>query len=267
MILRRLTEHLKHQHWTAIGIELVIVVLGVFLGMQVSNWNESRRDHDREGAYLSRIAAELDESVLSIQRSNALTRERMALDQLLLDTVVKPELVRAEPGHFIYAMTRGGYTFTPNVHGYTFEEIKSSGDLGIFSDPQLSLDLMAFYADVQQKAQWGYLRSMSQFEYIRRSAGILSAEQLALEPDASSMIRTEDVEATMAAYQRMRAKSNFVEWVAVTLSYRRTDLEYGNEILKAAQDLRDRVRAELGQLPAARDDAAPASNASKDHGK
>ena len=42
MILRRLTENLKQQHWTAIGIELVIVVPGVFIGMQVSNWNEDR---------------------------------------------------------------------------------------------------------------------------------------------------------------------------------------------------------------------------------
>ena len=48
MILRRLTEHLKQQHWTAIGIELVIVVLGVFLGMQVSNWNEERVARARE---------------------------------------------------------------------------------------------------------------------------------------------------------------------------------------------------------------------------
>ena len=50
MILRRLTEHLKQQHWTAIAIELVIVVLGVFIGIQVANWNEARRDHDRERA-------------------------------------------------------------------------------------------------------------------------------------------------------------------------------------------------------------------------
>ena len=42
MILRRVVANLKHQHWTAIGIELVIVVVGVFIGMQVSNWNEDR---------------------------------------------------------------------------------------------------------------------------------------------------------------------------------------------------------------------------------
>ena len=246
MILRRVIQHVKKQEWTAIWIDLVIVVVGVFIGIQVANWNEARRDHNREHAYLARIATELDESIVSIERSNALTQKRMDMNQLLIDSVAKPERVRADPGRFIYAITRGGYTFAPNVHGYTFEEIKSSGNLGIFSDPQLSLDLMAFYAEVQQKAQWNHLRSLSQFEYIERSAGILSAGQLVLAPDASRTIRTDDVEGSVAAYQRMLARPEFVEWVPVTLDYRRTDLDYGKQILKAAEDLRDRVRSELG---------------------
>lgn len=59
MILRRLTEHLKQQHWTAIGIEFVIVVIGVFFGIQVSNWNEERLARAQERAYLSQLRAEI----------------------------------------------------------------------------------------------------------------------------------------------------------------------------------------------------------------
>ena len=42
MILRRLTANLRAQNWTAIAIEFVIVVVGVFIGTQVSNWNQER---------------------------------------------------------------------------------------------------------------------------------------------------------------------------------------------------------------------------------
>jgi hypothetical protein len=42
MILRRLTANLKAQNWTAISIEFLIVVVGVFIGTQVSNWNQAR---------------------------------------------------------------------------------------------------------------------------------------------------------------------------------------------------------------------------------
>lgn len=42
MIFKRAIAKLKEQDWTAIGIELLIVIIGVFIGTQVSNWNNSR---------------------------------------------------------------------------------------------------------------------------------------------------------------------------------------------------------------------------------
>jgi hypothetical protein len=42
MIFKRAVAKLRAQDWTAISIELAIVVLGVFIGMQVSNWNAGR---------------------------------------------------------------------------------------------------------------------------------------------------------------------------------------------------------------------------------
>jgi hypothetical protein len=40
MILRRVIAHFKKQEWTAIALDFLIVVAGVFVGLQVSNWNE-----------------------------------------------------------------------------------------------------------------------------------------------------------------------------------------------------------------------------------
>lgn len=51
MLLRRVIEHVREQHWTAIGIDFAIVVVGVFVGIQVSNWNEMRREAQRAQGY------------------------------------------------------------------------------------------------------------------------------------------------------------------------------------------------------------------------
>lgn len=59
MILRRLSTNLKDQNWTAIGVEFVMVVLGVFLGIAAANWNEERLDR-RE---TNRLLAQLDEQL------------------------------------------------------------------------------------------------------------------------------------------------------------------------------------------------------------
>ncbi|MEM8984104.1 MAG: hypothetical protein AAGC71_13820 [Pseudomonadota bacterium] len=42
MLLRRITKHVKDQNWFAVGIDFVIVVIGVFIGIQVANWNDAR---------------------------------------------------------------------------------------------------------------------------------------------------------------------------------------------------------------------------------
>ena len=48
MILRRITQHVKDQNWTAVAIDLVIVVVGVFLGIQLGNWNAERLAQQRQ---------------------------------------------------------------------------------------------------------------------------------------------------------------------------------------------------------------------------
>ncbi|MGB0134628.1 hypothetical protein [Dokdonella sp.] len=59
MILRRLTENLKEQNWIAIWIEFVLLVAGVFLGIQVSNWNEERVARAQERSDLIQLRAEI----------------------------------------------------------------------------------------------------------------------------------------------------------------------------------------------------------------
>lgn len=59
MILRRLTANLRAQNWTAIAIDFAIVVIGVFLGIQASNWNQSRLEKRDTEHLLKRIEPEI----------------------------------------------------------------------------------------------------------------------------------------------------------------------------------------------------------------
>ncbi len=59
MILRRLTANLRAQNWTAIGIEFLIVVVGVFLGTQVANWNQARLEKQATQRMLLQLVPEL----------------------------------------------------------------------------------------------------------------------------------------------------------------------------------------------------------------
>jgi hypothetical protein len=71
MILRRLTTNLRAQNWTAIAIEFVIVVLGVFIGTQVSNWNQARVERGNTIRLLDQFKGEIRYQVGQYEFLNA----------------------------------------------------------------------------------------------------------------------------------------------------------------------------------------------------
>lgn len=88
MLLRRITQHIKDQNWFAVGIDFVIVVIGVFIGIQVANWNEARAEKDRIAAQLASFRNELilsRENLANLQtyyedRVNGVTELRKRLE-------------------------------------------------------------------------------------------------------------------------------------------------------------------------------------------
>jgi hypothetical protein len=67
MILRRVISHFKKQEWTAIGLDFLIVVVGVFVGLQVSNWNEGRAVDQQSALFTERLTADLLEEAWNFQ--------------------------------------------------------------------------------------------------------------------------------------------------------------------------------------------------------
>ena len=58
MLFRRVVQHVKAQNWTAVGIDFVIVIVGVFLGIQVSNWNDARVERQSTAQLMERVEDE-----------------------------------------------------------------------------------------------------------------------------------------------------------------------------------------------------------------
>ena len=59
MIYKRMAANLRAQNWFAIGIEFAIVVAGVFVGTQVSNWNAERLERRETQRMLAQLRPNL----------------------------------------------------------------------------------------------------------------------------------------------------------------------------------------------------------------
>ena len=54
-MLRRMTEALRDQNWTTILVEFVLLVCGVFFGIEAANWNATQQEHALENEYIARL--------------------------------------------------------------------------------------------------------------------------------------------------------------------------------------------------------------------
>ena len=70
MILSSVTKHVKEQNWFAVFIDFIIVVVGVFVGIQVSNWNQIQIDNNTAGEYIARIQSDLLDNVRDMNHRN-----------------------------------------------------------------------------------------------------------------------------------------------------------------------------------------------------
>ncbi len=138
MLLRRITQHVKEQNWTAIAIDFVIVVVGVFIGIQVSNWNAARVESLKQESILVRLQKEVDEAVRNIdlysenilsKRLANLTSARYALFGITSrDSLSSAECQSIGLSHLPLA---------PSASVPILSELSATGDLGLIADPSI----------------------------------------------------------------------------------------------------------------------------------
>ena len=68
MLLRRVTQHVKEQNWFAVFVDFFIVVVGVFIGIQVANWNDTQNNKAGLVTTLERLDREVSKNITVIDK-------------------------------------------------------------------------------------------------------------------------------------------------------------------------------------------------------
>jgi hypothetical protein len=154
MLFRRLSQSLLAQNWMAISIEFVLLVAGVYLGIQAANWNETRHDRAIEREYLQRLYDDMTGSLADYDADSKEARwdaERLAEQALVLRALRTGVLADADRAAFDRGLVLFGYVGGPQVRWSTAEELQSTGSMNVIQDVALRGLIGRLNASVERK--------------------------------------------------------------------------------------------------------------------
>ncbi len=143
MILRRLSAHVKAQNWFAVALDFVIVVAGVFIGMQVSNWNAARAEQRRADELFGRLVEDIKSERQSVSAAVAYYRTTIDYAQTALRGFETPGAV--DPETFVVSAYQASQWLAPATSRSTFEELVSTGTLNLVRDQDVRAKLISYF--------------------------------------------------------------------------------------------------------------------------
>ncbi|WP_412061303.1 hypothetical protein [Rubrivirga sp. IMCC45206] len=166
MILRRITQHVRDQNWTAVAIDFAIVVVGVFVGLQASNWNADRVDQRREATFRAGLARDVQSDVAEIDAVLHVATVRMSALAWLIESATGeplPDGFDSARGRIAIepvppydpadARTVGISAFiltTLDGTRLTYDTIVSTEGIGVIGDAGLVREIQQYYAQVDK---------------------------------------------------------------------------------------------------------------------
>ena len=214
MLFRRILEHVVKQNWTAIAIDFLIVVAGVFVGMQVSNWNSNRLEQSRAHGYLLRIQTNLERDRQGMDGALAYWGEVIRYGEVAVGYADHSELADGSRWRTVLAFYQASQMLPFSLDDTTYQELKSAGDLGLIRNGELRSALAAYYVTGPLPSSPHLMRYNPEYrtlvrgytpievtKYIWTSCVLRSGEQdESFDPDCASPVTDADAQKILDGY-------------------------------------------------------------------
>ena len=131
----------------AIG-EILLVVIGILIALQINNWNTERLANYEEQKLLKILKSEFQYNKQELNRNiQKATRLKNRADSLLLIFMQPKELIDSNRLHFLTSSMGAYSTFDPSNGALT--NLISSGALNLIKNDSLRITLSKWFGEVQ----------------------------------------------------------------------------------------------------------------------
>lgn len=153
MLLRRIKAHIEKENWFAVFVDFLIVVAGVFIGIQVANWNETRHSAHEAEIFRTNLITDLqnDRDVYALRKKFYFEIKQAIID---VDKTLQNDLPDSIDSQwsFIRNVDKAGgmWPFQPSAQVYN--QLLNAGKLDLVSDDAVLRQMRDYYQDAALEA-------------------------------------------------------------------------------------------------------------------
>jgi hypothetical protein len=129
----------------AIG-EIILVVIGILIALQINNWNEDRKAKIVEDSFFANILIDLEKDDAKLNYYKTFYTKRIEYLDTLLTYVRNPNKTMGIEKFGMYVEPLF-YSADPTNNNTTFESAKASGTFNNFREKEFIENLSMYYAD------------------------------------------------------------------------------------------------------------------------
>jgi hypothetical protein len=135
--------------WLRIGAEAVAIVGSILLAFSIDAWNERRLERALEAEYLERISDELSDAK-AVLESILLSADGNRLSAPDLTEFFDGRMTTGDHQRLVFAIYAFGGNPLLRFDVSTFDDLVSTGRLGLIADPELRQAVQRAYAGLQR---------------------------------------------------------------------------------------------------------------------
>lgn len=141
MLLRRITQHVQNQNWFAVFIDFLIVVVGVYIGLQVQNWGTEQNNRKLERHYLERLVEDMDTSIAYNIEWKKFVESNQANAWIVHQSLSSCAIPKNKQNEFANGLYQIGRYVPVTYELGTINEMQSAGNFSIIQNPKVRTSL------------------------------------------------------------------------------------------------------------------------------
>ncbi len=127
----------------AIG-EIVLVMIGILLALQVNNWNENRKNNNLKQSYKENLIADLNKDIDNLERFNKINTA-FEKDGFYLSDFMENKLIEIDTLRLINSIVSCAYIPNFTIMSSTYNDLINSNNIKLYNDIKLKRLLDEYY--------------------------------------------------------------------------------------------------------------------------